>query len=197
MFDGSYIDPFTLSNPPRQLTNFATGMSANEAVEKSLLSALEKGEALSQKFVNERLIPEEDGSPQHKTMYSVMPRSGVITMANMKKSVTVKGKQIDMEGEMIYMRFLAMNSKTKVPHERVMSYENSSVPLSMFKTDGTMNGSEAKSDFLHKLEGLLPDRKQTTLRGGCDAIIFDGNALINVLPAPTMPAQLESSFNKV
>lgn len=114
-------------------------------------------------------------------------------MTSMKKNVSIKGKQIGLDAEMMYMRLLAINSKKKVPHERVMSYENSSVPLSIFKTDGTMNGSESKSDFLHKLEGLLPGPKQSSLRGNFDAIIIDGNALIKILPAPTNSAQLEST----
>ena len=78
---------------------------------------------------------------------------------------------------------MALNAKKKVPINRLMSFENSAVPLSMFTEDGSMC-STPKSEFLHKLEGLITEKKITQI---CDAdcIIVNGHAIIQMLPVPT------------
>ena len=40
LFEGTFIDPFSLSEPPPHLVNFATGMVASTAVEDSLTGLL-------------------------------------------------------------------------------------------------------------------------------------------------------------
>ena len=101
-------------------------------------------------------------------------------MAGMKQSVQVCNKKISLDGEEMYMRLLAANAVKKVPLERVMSFENAPVPLSIFNEDGTMV-TTVKSHFLHKLEQLSPGQPAASLPT-CDAIIFDGNAKIHALP---------------
>ena len=56
----------------------------------------------------------------------------------MKQSVQVRNKKINLDCEEMYMRLLAANGVKRVPLERVMSFENAPVPLSIFNEDGTM-----------------------------------------------------------
>ena len=182
MFKESYVDPFAVSSPPVHLVNFATGVVASHDIEQSLISSLDKGQELVEKFVEERCVVQEDGKTQ-KSFYAPLTRSRVKTMSDMNKTISVKGKKVGMNGEAMYVRLLAINSKKKVPASRVMSFENSPVPLSIFQDDGTMIGADRKADFLHKLEGLIPGRKITAINGA-DAIIFDAHAVIKALPAP-------------
>ena len=55
----------------------------------------------------------------------------------------------------MYLRLLAINAYKQVLLKRVMSFENATVPLSLFTDDGEMI-SPTKSDFMHKLEELIP-----------------------------------------
>ena len=80
-----------------------------------------------------------------------------------------------MDGEVMFMRLLAVNCRKKVPLHRVLSFENSPVPLSLFAEDGVMV-SCTKSDFMHKLEDLVPGTNVNQIEG-CDAVIFDGPLL--------------------
>ena len=60
-----------------------------------------------------------------------------------------------------------------------MFFENVSVPLSLFNKDGTFVMTD-KSQFLHKMEALIP-REQITDLNKCDTVIIDGNAAIYML----------------
>ena len=181
MFEETYLDPFDIQSSPEHLVNFATGVIANREVEDSLLGALDKGEDLMQKFVRERLIPGEDGTTT-KSFYDPLARSGIKTMASMLKPVKVGKKLVHIRPEEMYVRLLAINTKKHVPLQRVMSYENAPVPLSMFAEDGTMISTD-KSQFMHKLEDLIPNEKITEVTD-VDAIIFDGHAVIHQLQMP-------------
>ena len=94
-----------------------------------------------------------------------MPRSGVKTMTQMKVPLQVKNRNITIDSGLMYMCIMAMDAKKKVPVQRVMSFENAAVPLSMFSDDGSMLLPKAKSDFMHKLESLI-DNKVTSLKIG-------------------------------
>ena len=177
VFSNSLIDPFDLTDPPSGLVNIATGAVPGSEVQNSLLNALETGKQMEWKFMQERLVPQED---DRKSFYAPLSRNNVKTMDGMKRSVIVRNKQINLDGEQMYMRLLAANALKKVPLERVMSFENAPVPLSIFNEDGTMFSTN-KSHFLHKLESLSP-RQPANLLPCCDAIIFDGNAKIHTLP---------------
>ena len=59
-----------------------------------------------------------------------------------------------------------------------MSYENAPIPLSLFQDDGTYTSMHCdKSEFMHKLEELLPKPKITKINKA-DAVIFDAHATI-------------------
>jgi hypothetical protein len=177
MFDGAYIDPFEVSTT--NLINFATGAIAPSAIEESMVNALEKGATMASKFIDDRFIPPEEADIPKKSLYDAITRSAIKTMTDMQRKVKVHHKDVTINGEVMYLRLLAVNAKKKVPLKRVLSFENAPVPLSLFAEDGTMLAC-AKSDFMHKLEELVPGDKITTIQR-CDALLFDGHASIQML----------------
>ena len=182
MFEGTFRDPFSLFEPPAHLINFANGCIAPPSVEDSLIGALDKGSTMALNFVQDRLIPEQGGKPR-KSLYDPIPRSNVKTMSDMNKSVKVHNKNVSLNGEVMYLRLLAVNALKKVPLHRVLSFENSPEPLSIFADDGS-SLTCVKSQFMQKLEMLLPGDKVISVSGS-DTIIFDGHAITQKLHGPS------------
>ena len=182
MFDGRFIDPFDLIDPATHLTNFATGVISSSSVQDSLLDALDKGSEMAHSFMKERFIKLGGQNKPQKSFYDPLPKANIKTMADMQKTVKVKAKNVVMNGEVMYLRLLAVNSFKKVPLERVLSFENAPVPLSIINDDGSMTTC-VKSDFMHKLEGMYEDK--VTSIGSTDCIIFDAMAVIQMLPVPS------------
>ena len=58
-----------------------------------------------------------------------IPKANVKTMTNMQKTVKVMSKTVVMNGEVMYLRLLAVKSFKKVRLQRVLSFENA--PLSL------------------------------------------------------------------
>ena len=132
--------------------------------------------------MSERLVTKDGADGPEKSLYAPLPRSSIKTMKDMSKSVKVRSRNVAICGESMYLRLLAVNTTIKkVPLERVMSFENAPVPLSMFTDDGTMLAG-TKSEFMHKLEDTLPAK--VTSIATADTIIFDGHAVIQGLYAP-------------
>lgn len=179
LFDTSYTDPFSLTNPPAHLVNISSGAIASPEIEKSMTSIVEKGKELVDKFVDERLVP-QNGTTK-KSFYAVLPKSKLKTMSDMVIKIKTSKKSITADNETVYLRLMAINAKKKVPLLRVMSFENTNVPLSMFLEDGSMHlPKEAKAQYGHKLEGLLPQK--TTTMAGADCVIYDMNCVVRFLP---------------
>ena len=145
MFEVTFIDPFDTNSASDHLVNFASGVVTTPVFEESLLKALDKGSKMAADFIKQRLIPSEDGMP-HKSFFDPLPKSGIRTMAEIQKTVLVQSKNVTINGEVMYLRLLAMNTFKKVPLERVMFFENVPFPLSMFSDDGSMI-SCTKSDY--------------------------------------------------
>ena len=80
----------------------------------------------------------------------------------------------------MYIQLLAINSFNKVPLERVMSFENAPVPLSLFDDSGKMIANK-KSDFMEKLETLINPNLILKELSDIDCVIFDGMAIIQML----------------
>ena len=59
--------------------------------------------------------------------------------------------------EVTYLRLMAVNSLKNVPLQRVLAFENTPVPVSLFNEDGTLVTCK-KSDFMHKLEESISRR---------------------------------------
>ena len=128
MFDGRFIDPFDLSDPSTHLTNFATGVVTSSSIQNSLLDALDKGNEMAKTLMKERFIKVEGQEKPRKSFYDPLPKPNVKTMADMQKTVKVKTKSVVMNGEVMYLRLLAVNSFKKVPSEKVLSVENAQTP---------------------------------------------------------------------
>ena len=182
MFESNtFQDPFDYESVPESLINFASGIVATPQIENSLVSALEKGNKMAEKFVTERLVPNEKGTTS-KSFYDTLSKPDIKPMSDMKKTVRIKKKNVQIEGEVMYLRLLAINGIKKVPPERVLAFENSPVPLSMFADDGSLL-TTAKSVFMKKLEGMLPSPPLSTVTTS-EAIIIDANAVIQILSVP-------------
>ena len=138
---------------------------------------------MAKAFITDRLIVPEDADFPKKSLYDAIPRSGVKTMTDIRRKLKVHHKDVTIDGEVMYLRLLAVNARKNVPLKRVLSFENAPVPLSLFTEDGCMTAC-AKSDFMHKLEELIPGDKVTAIPS-CDAVVFDGHASIQMLGAPT------------
>ena len=198
MFEaGTFINPFNIPEHPIGLVNFATGVIATSDIQKSLLGALDTGEVLAESFVQERLVAKENNTPS-KSFYAPMKRTTIKTMSSMAKSVKVKSKNVSVPGEVMYLRLLAINNKKQVPLERVMAFENASVPLSMFTDEGLMISGK-KSVFLEKLESLI-EAEPIHVISNADAIVFDANASVHAFSLPDKEcgeityAEVASSF---
>lgn len=87
----------------------------------------------------------------------------------------------------MYLRLPSINSFKEVSLERVMSFENSSVPLSLFTDDGMMCTTK-KFDFMAKLEELVPNETIVQNISDIDCILFDGMAVIQILLPPQSSA---------
>ncbi|MCG7875887.1 MAG: hypothetical protein N0C90_06120 [Candidatus Thiodiazotropha endolucinida] len=183
MFDSSFIDPYNLTDAPAHLVNIATGAVASPAIEESMVNALDTGASMLTKFVRERLVePSTEADRGKKSLYDILPRSNVKTTTGMKRSVKVKKRAVTMDGEIMYLRLLAVNSRKKVPLSRVMSFENAPVPLSMFTEDGKIT-TFVRSQLVPCLEGLVESETINTIPK-CDAFIFDGHACIQMMNIP-------------
>ena len=110
-----------------------------------------------------------------------MPRCNIKTMTDMKKTVTVKKRQVAINGNVMYFCLMSVKARKKMSLTRVMSLENEPVPHSLFGDDGALHSSK-KSDFMHRIEELLPER--TTKVDYCNAVIFDGHTVIHLLEPP-------------
>lgn len=187
MFTGPFIDPFNLEEASPKLMNIATGAVASDAIKESLCGALHKGEIMVDTFVAQRLV-----SATPKSLFDPITRSKVKTMTEMHKTVKLKAKSINMAGEIMYLRLLAINAVKRVPLQRVLAFENAPVPLSLFNEDGTMSAC-TKSDFMHKLEEIVTDEIKRKLEVPVDAVIFDGHAVIQALPPPPC-SPLQATF---
>ena len=126
MFKGTFIDPFDTNSASDHLVNFTSGVVTAPAIEESLLKALDKGSQVATDFIKQHLLRSEDGMP-HKSFYDPLPKSGIRTMTEMQKTVRVQSKIVTINGEVMYLRLLAMDTFKTVPLERVLSFENATV----------------------------------------------------------------------
>ncbi|CAC5402432.1 unnamed protein product [Mytilus coruscus] len=99
------------------------------------------------------------------------------------KKVKIKKSSVIMDGEIMYLHLIAVNSRKKVPLSRVMSFENAPVPQSMFTDDGKMTAC-VKSQFVECLDGVCQSEKMTSLYR-YNALIYDGHSVVQMLNLPS------------
>ena len=133
---------------------------------------------MTSNIVNEQFVTEEDEA-KRKSFYDPLPKSNVKTMSDMNKTVKIRAKNFSLSGEATYLRLLAVNSTKRLPQQRVLLFENATVPLSLLVNDGTPLPC-VKSYFMHKPEDLLPGEKITSI-AEADAIISQGHAVIQMI----------------
>lgn len=192
--EDTFIDPFCLTSPPSTLVNMATGVPATPDVAASLLGCHTTGEKMLDTFVRDRFQVKGEQPPKKK-FFDPLPRTKVKTMGATKAAVQIKAKSLNINGEEMYLRLLAINAYKKVPLERVVSFENAPVPLSMFTDDGSMCVTK-KSDFMQKLEVLAGP--EHIIRDGSeisniDCIVFDGMAIVQML----QPKSAKSTYQQM
>jgi hypothetical protein len=116
-----------------------------------------------------------------------MPRSTIKTMSDVKSKTSQKKQKAELiNGTVMFQRLLTINTYKKVPSERVFAFANTAVPMSMFTDDGKMIKTR-KSDFMKKLEELLPESQTMTIDP--EVVIFDGMALVQILPVSSEKLQ--------
>ena len=89
----------------------------------------------------------------------------------------------------MYLKLFSINTFKKVSLERVMSFENSSVPLSLFTDDGMMSTTK-KSDVMGKLEDFVSNDQILHKISSVESILFDGMAVIQMLLPTQSPLKL-------
>lgn len=102
-------------------------------------------------------------------------------------SVAVKSTIITKDPGLIYMRLMSMNVKKCVSLYRLMSFENTQCSMAFFHANGAMREPTSKSDYLQKLETLIPCAvvecpADITVR------IFDGHYVIKKRYPPAIVA---------
>ena len=71
MLNNAFIDPFDMSDPPRQLVNIATGLVSTPEIDKSLMGCLERGLASAETFVREYLFTGENQEAPKKCFFDI------------------------------------------------------------------------------------------------------------------------------
>ena len=183
---GTFIDPFSLSDPPSRLLNFASGVEMTPDVEASLLGVHQSGKISLGTFVTSRLGP----SPT-KVFFDTLPKSKTMTCGPAKPKAKSKCSTVPLNGEQVCYRLLAINAFKKVPLERIMSFENSPVPLSIFTDDGSLMSTK-KSDFLEKIESFIdPESYTLSASSTVGCFLYDAMAVVQMLQPPTEKATYE------
>ena len=67
MFDETFIDPSSITNPSPRLVNFATGIMVTEVSEASLFNVHVEGKAMLQKILDDRFVVLEGESRPRKS----------------------------------------------------------------------------------------------------------------------------------
>ena len=178
-------NPFNIANHPPTLLNISTGMHASEDIAKSLLSSIETGSTMANKFVEGSFSNESS-----KSFYSPITKSGIKTFEDMTKTTNLKCKsgdivKVHINPETIFRRALVLaNCREDVTVDKVLSYPIGPIPTSLFHDDGTMRKAN-KANLSHQLENetskvcsaLPPFESDLT------AVIRDGMALFQAMNA--------------
>lgn len=165
-----------------QLVSLLTGDVATDEIMTDILQASEKGEALVNEFVKERLV---ETSP--KNLYAKIPQNKSKTLGTLYKvNVTVKKDTkvvLKTERDIFRRLLVASDSGRTVDLASMLCYELSPVPLSLAGTNRKLH-STSKSVLIElltqsvKLESQLPKSDMSS------CMVIDGHALIQSLGKP-------------
>ena len=147
----NFMDPFRADDHPKGLISISSGLNATAEVEKSLLSCRKAGTKALKSFVNDRLSTEG-----HKSIWDVIPRSGLVTFTDMKKptkvNVASRKVAVAVSAEVVFRRALILtDSRKDVSIHKILSRPMTSVPTMLFKEDGSRQ-TTTKAELIHWLE---------------------------------------------
>jgi hypothetical protein len=92
-------------------------------------NALSKGANMASAFISDRFITPQGADVPKKSLYDAIPRSGIKTMSDMRRKVRVCYKDVTIDGEVMYLRLLAVKFHKMVPLKQVLTFENAPVPI--------------------------------------------------------------------
>ena len=159
VFTDSMINPFVLDDDaseehPTPLANIATGVVFPDGnTTTRLLNSQSIGTSRFKSFLSERI------NTNTEDIMTPVPRENLKTFSSLRKPVKVTASKMQVAVINTDRQFLAkllIPAKDRdISLESCFEYELSSVPLSLFNIDGSMNKG-VKSNLLHELEGKLP-----------------------------------------
>jgi hypothetical protein len=93
MFEASCIDPCNLIKFASQFSKFCYWRGYHCSCGRIMVGALDKGLAMANGFVNQRLIVQEEEEKPGKSFYPTMMHSNVKIMSDMRKKVTIRERR--------------------------------------------------------------------------------------------------------
>ena len=141
------FDPVNTEKDP--LLNIVTGLVQPPDVAKSLPTAKEQGQKATNDFIDHNFASDE------KSFWAPVTKMKLKTFASLSKplkSAKSKEKQIVINADRHLWNRLAIASKSQdIDFKDVLSYELSSVPLSLSTLDGSLRKPN-KAVLLHEIE---------------------------------------------
>ena len=175
------INPLKPDQHTDGIINIATGQVINHPA-INIDAAYELGKTAMEAF--EQSLP--------GGFYKTIPKV-VNTIGTLRKHIKDKESKI-INTELIYVRAMALqNSDREIEPQKLLSYELSSVPTSMFNEEGQMRPATTKSILKNALKVETSKRlSEVTL----DAIFLDGCAVLWIIPWPTGPASVQDYIDR-
>ena len=109
MFEGICINLFDKSKQSNHPLDFASGVVTTPTIKESPPQALHKGSQVSINVTYKLLIPSENNMPL-KSYYDALPKSAIIVMTEMQKTVRIQFYSVTIKGKVMYLRFFTMMS---------------------------------------------------------------------------------------
>ena len=162
--------------PSEGIVNLSSGVTASEEIKEDLLKAKEIGERCLDEFLKSRI---ESGEV---SLYEPIRKQKLKTFDNAtkKKVLKVKGTDVAVKADrQTFARLLLIQQQRGIDLKKVLTYELSSLPLSLANPDGTLCKT-AKSKLISILHPSIPQIQ--TLPNNSTAKIFDGMVLLQKIP---------------
>ena len=141
-------NPFNLEKVSSDLVNIATGLVMPADVATRLLDAKSLGEHDMQTYFQDRI------STNQVKFNEPIKKLGIKTFSSLNKPVKTANSRssvIVKQDRQCFSRLLVVGQKRKVDLQNLLSYELSSVPVSLCHNDGSLRKTQ-KSVLLHELE---------------------------------------------
>ena len=166
------------------LENIATKDQATMEITNALLHANELGQKQVEKFVEERLIKTEEGSPS-KPFSDPMIKNKALTFSNVydvPKVMDQKGKTLKADRSLLQRLVIAYEGGRKVDLEEILQHELLPVPISLAEMNGNLRTGQKSLLADELVKGIscpatIKISKSATL-------VIDGQAMVNAIGKP-------------